>query len=150
MGCWLAPRRLVDHNRLFWCARKEGRRGNQRRVMWHRACRFTSEDDNSRDYYTFVEVDAFDRAACQSLCEALDGDTCRGFEYRSSTGACELWNVSPAFSAVADGRERRVSVLGRGACVVGGAGRITLWLWIGVVATALPREVAAVEDARER
>ena len=88
--------------------------------MGHRACRFTSEDDNSRDYYTFVEVDAFDRAACQSLCEALDGDTCRGFEYRSSTGACELWNVSPAFSAVADGREcfARVGSIGTYACGV--------------------------------
>jgi hypothetical protein len=86
----------------------------------HRACRFTSADDNSADYYTLASVDAFDRAACEAQCEALDGDTCRGYEYRTSTGACELWKVSPGFSALADGREcfARVGSIGTFSCGV--------------------------------
>jgi hypothetical protein len=84
----------------------------------HRGCRFTTEDDNSAAYYTLTRVNAFDRAACEVLCEALDGDICRGYEYRASTGACELWKVSPAFSALADGREcfARVGSIGTYAC----------------------------------
>ena len=86
----------------------------------HRACRFTSEDDNSADYYELVSVDAFDRAACEAECSARDGDNCRGYEYRRSTGACELWKVSPGFSALADGREcfARVGSIGTFSCGV--------------------------------
>ena len=85
----------------------------------HRACRFTSDTDNQSSYFQRSDVAAFDRAACEALCVELDADTCRGYEYKSSTGACELWNVSPAASANAEGREcfARVGPVGTFSCV---------------------------------
>ena len=85
----------------------------------HRACRFTSDSDNQPSYFQRSDVAAFDRAACEALCVELDADTCRGYEYKSSTGACELWNVSPAASANAEGREcfARVGPVGTFSCV---------------------------------
>jgi hypothetical protein len=83
------------------------------------ACRFAHPLDNKREYYHTVTVGRFDRASCQAQCAARSEKQCRGYEYRASTGSCELWRVTPSSSAPASGRLCfvRVGVAGDYACV---------------------------------
>lgn len=83
------------------------------------ACRFLGPVDNP-EYYQVITVGAFDRNACETECEQdVTGDVCRGFEYHSRTGRCELWHVSPSTWTAADGYQCyiRVGTSGTYACV---------------------------------
>merc|ERR1712190_150952 len=57
----------------------------------NRACRGANPDDSEPSYYSFHR-DIASLEACQNLCVASHSPPCKGIEYHSTSGNCEVWS----------------------------------------------------------